>query len=86
MKKTLKGWRKFGGDLDKYLTEPCFIDEKLYMYLAEAQPPNFSDGNGIVQVGETHHEKNGILFYDTIEYCGNGKYKYLGCLPDMDIE
>lgn len=49
-KKTLKGWEKSDLDLDKYLTEPCEIDEDLSLYIGECVPPQYL-GGGLTQGG-----------------------------------
>lgn len=79
MKKTKRGWEKSNLNLDKYLTEPCEIDEELYNYIGETVAPEYCS-DGIIQLGEASYEKDGVLHYDTASFI-NGKYFYLGILP-----
>ena len=84
--KTRKGWEKSNLDLDKYLSEPCEIDESLSLYIGECVVPRYL-GGGLTQGGdpEKHEDcKNGkrIGFYLTTSHV-NGKYFYLGILPEF---
>ena len=79
--KTKKAWEKSGLDLDKYLTEPCLIDEDLFLYLGEIVAPQYC-GGGIVQLGEAERSEDGVQFYMSASHI-DGKYYYLGILPEF---
>lgn len=79
MKKTKRQWEKSNVDLDKFLTEPCEIDEALFVYLAEIVSPQYSS-ECIIQLGEAEYEKQGVLFYMSASSM-NKKHFYLGILP-----
>lgn len=79
--KTFKGWQKSGLNLDKYLTEPCRIDEELELYLGEIVAPQYC-GNNLTQLGEPEFKKEGVYFYMTA-YNFEGKSYYLGILPEF---
>lgn len=79
MKKTRKGWEKSNVNLDKYLTEPCEIDEDIYNLIGETVAPEYCS-NGLIQDGDAHCEIKGVLHHATASYV-NGKYFYLGILP-----
>lgn len=83
MKKTLKGWHRSGIDLDKYLPEPCEIDEGLFNYFGEIVAPKFCI-RGFVQLGECEYHDNvtDIDFYSSASHIGD-KYFYLGILPEF---
>lgn len=79
--KTYKEWDLSELNLDKYLTEPCEIDEELELYIGEIVAPQYL-GNGLTQMGEAEKDEDGIPFYMTTS-CVNGKYFYLGVLPEF---
>jgi len=81
--KTLKGWNNSGLNLDKFLSEPCRIDEDLYNYLAEIVPPQLCI-YGVIQLGEAEFRKDGIYYYMTASLV-NDKYFYLGILPEITL-
>ncbi len=85
-KKTLKGWEKSNVNLDKYLTEPCEIDEELSLYIGECVPPEYL-GGGLTQGGdcEKHElsEKGKKIGYYMTTSIVNNKYFYLGILPEF---
>lgn len=87
-KKTLKGWEKSNVDLDKYLTEPCEIDEELSNYIGECVAPQYLGWeNGLTQGGdpEKHEDSEDgepIGYYMTTLHI-NGKHFYLGILPEF---
>ncbi|WP_207425981.1 hypothetical protein [Pedobacter sp. SYSU D00535] len=85
-KKTLKGWEKSGLNRRDYLTEPCEIDEALYLDIAETVPVAYSN-DGLIQNGEaSRSERNDeweeVYFHETAVYIG-GKYFFLGVLPEF---
>lgn len=83
--KTRKGWDKSNIDLDKYLNEPCEIDEELYNYIAEVVMPNYHM-NGLIQGGDAiDTDENEVLTYQTVLYVNN-KYFYIGILPEFKDE
>lgn len=85
--KTLSGWKKSKINLDKYLTEPCEIDEELYHYVGEATAPSYID-KGLIQMGEAEYSEEAddsldhIMYYMTVSIV-NKKYFYLGILPEF---
>jgi hypothetical protein len=79
--KTYKKWIKSNLDLNEYLTEPCEIDEELYLYLAEVVSPQYSDGK-LIQTGEAEYTEDSVLFYMSASHIGD-KYFYLGILPEF---
>jgi len=85
-KKTRKQWEKSGIDLDKFMKEPCEIDEDLFNYLGEVVSPKYC-GAGLVQLGEAERhldDENGfpsIGMHMTASEV-NGKY-YLGIIPEF---
>jgi len=86
MKKTRKEWGKSKLDLDKYLTEPCEIDEELSLYIGECVAPKYC-GGGFAQGGdpEKHEDSEDgepIGFYMTTSIV-NGRHYYLGILPEF---
>lgn len=85
-KKTLKGWEKSDLDLDKYLTEPCEIDEDLSLYIGECVPPQYL-GGGLTQGGDCERHEDSedgepIGYYMTTRIV-NGRHFYLGILPEF---
>ena len=85
-KKTFKGWEKSNVDLDKYLTEPCEIDEELSLYIGECVPPIYLDRTltqgGDPEKHEDSEDGEPIGFYMTTSVV-NDKYFYLGILPEF---
>lgn len=81
MKKTRKGWEKSNLDLDKYLTEPCEIDEELSLYIGECVAPTYYS-DGLTQGGDPEKHEDSIGFYMTTSIV-NGKHFYLGILPEF---
>jgi len=89
-KKTLKGWEKSNVDLDKYLTEPCEIDEALSLYIGEVVPPHYLGvNNGLTQGGDAVKSEEAedcddedIYYYMTTLHI-SGKHFYLGILPEF---
>lgn len=81
--KTLKGWEKSPNlNLGEYLKEPCRINEELYNYIAEVVSPQYCS-DGIIQEGEPEFtNEDGIYHYMTVTLV-NGKYFYLGVLPEF---
>lgn len=80
--KTRKGWERSKLDLDVYLYEPCRIDEELHNYLGEIVAPQYCN-NGLVQLGEAERSDiDGTMCYMTSMHI-NGKYFYLGILPEF---
>lgn len=88
-KKTLKEWEKSNLSLDKYLTEPCEIDEELSLYLGEITIPNYSGGNGLTQCGDAIKEEvaadddEDYVYYYMTTLEVNNKCFYLGILPEF---
>jgi len=85
-KKTLKGWEKSKVDLDKYIDEPCEIDEELYCYILEIVPTHYSSkyaqqGGDACDSFENHKGKK-VFTYMTVKSV-NSKYFYLGILPEF---
>jgi hypothetical protein len=85
-KKTRNGWEKSKLDLDKYLTEPCEIDEEMMLYIQECVPPQYATyefGQGGDPI-KHEDDKDGepIGFYMTTSFI-NGKHFYLGVLPEF---
>lgn len=82
MKKSYKRWQKLNINLDKYLCSPCEIDEELYNYLGETVPPQYCS-NGFVQLGEcVYSDDIGTNYYMTASMY-EGKYYFLGILPEF---
>lgn len=86
--KTLKNWEKQAVDLDKYLDEPCEIDEDICLYIAEVVSPNYLGwDNGLIQGGdpEKHEEseKGKPIGYYMTTLSINNKHFYLGILPEF---
>ena len=81
MKKTRKGWEKSNLDLDKYLTEPCEIDEELSLYIGECVATTYC-GGGLTQGGDPEKHEDSIGFYMTTSIV-NSKHFYLGILPEF---
>jgi len=80
--KTRKGWEKSNLDLINYLTEPCQIDEELHNYLGEIVAPQYCY-DGLIQLGEAERtDDDGIFYYMSSSFV-NGKYFYLGILPEF---
>lgn len=79
--KTYKKWEKSNKNLDEYLQPLDQIDEELYNYLGEIVPAQYSSEN-FVQNGEAEFERYETLHYMT-GYHKNGKYFYLGVLPEF---
>lgn len=83
--KTFKGWQRSNLDLEDYLQEPCQIDEELHNYLGEIVAPQYCC-DGLIQLGEAERSDNdGIMYYMTSIFM-NGKYFYLGILPEFKQE
>jgi hypothetical protein len=85
-KKTYKGWEKSGIDLGEYLTEPCEINEELYLYIVECTHPEYS-WDGLIQGGDPVDSIEGddfdkIYTFMTV-FTDRGKYFYLGILPEF---
>lgn len=84
-KKTLKGWNKSNLNLDEYLTEPCEIDEELY--LGKYVPPQYW-GYIFTQCGEVqkhqYSEGNKLIAYFMSASKVKNKYFYLGILPEFN--
>lgn len=85
-KKTFKGWEKSNIDLDKYLNEPCEIDEELSLYIGEIVPPQYLDC-GLTQGGDCQitddSEDGGLIGYYMTTSIVNDKHFYLGILPEF---
>jgi hypothetical protein len=84
--KTFKKWEKSNLDMDKYLDTPCEIDEELYLDILEYVPPHYL-GELAQQGGDAidsfRNEKGKKVFtYMTVNSI-NGKYFYLGILPEF---
>ena len=79
--KTLKDWENSKLDLDDYLKEPTEINEELANYISGCIAPVYSS-NEFTQGGDPRKEEHDILFYQTFMYL-NGKYFYLGILPEF---
>lgn len=84
--KTLKGWNKSKLDLNKYLTEPCQIDEELSLYISECVSPIYCGSKHfdtwLIQGGNAEKYEDSIGFYMTTSI-SNGKHFYLGILPEF---
>lgn len=86
-RKTYKEWQKSNLDLDKYLPEPCEIDEELALYIGECVPPVYLGPNGLCQGGDAQASvgkwpNDEVLTYMTVSNV-NGKDFYLGILPEF---
>lgn len=84
--KTLKDWEESSLNMDSYLNEPCEIDEELYLDILECVPPHYL-GELAQQGGDAidsfKNEKGKEVFtYMTVNNV-NGKYFYLGILPEF---
>lgn len=82
-KKTLKQWEKSNLDLDKFLFEPCEIDEEMFNWIGEIISPQYL-GEGIVQGGDCDRHVDGVGFYATAYHDSQfNTYFYLGILPEF---
>jgi len=84
--KTKEEWDTSGLPLDYYMPEPCEIDEEMYMYIAKWVCPHYLE-DGLIQCGEPIRATYGelmeeIMIRATVSEV-NGKYFYLGELPDF---
>lgn len=82
--KTLKEWEKSGLDWNEYFKPGDQIDEETFLYIGEEVGSNYSDQN-FMQCAEAEDSKNGIDTYSTAFATNDGKYYYLGILPDFNI-
>lgn len=88
--KTKKGWDKSGLNLDKYLTEPCEIDEEMYMYIGECVAPKYCSpwltqgGDPETSAPSFNEEDDDVFYYMTVSEV-NDRYYYLGILPEFRI-
>ena len=80
--KTLIEWEKSNLNFDKYITEPCEVDEDLIVSLAY-HVGNISDyENGITQINEAEDsDEKGNLIYATFIEKYN-KFYYIGNFID----
>ena len=81
-KKTYKSWEKSEVDLDKYLDEPCEIDEALDLYIGECVAPKYLS-YGLTQGGDCVFEDDLNTRYYMTTSVVNGKHFYLGVLPEF---
>lgn len=85
--KTKDEWDESDLNLSDYLTEPCEIDEGLYLYIGEIVAPSYCTP-GLIQCGEAdrqepaYYQDDPIMFRKTVSEV-NGKYFYLGILPEF---
>lgn len=82
MKKLRQFEKQEEKSLTEFLPEPCEIDEELYLHITCGYvAPSYSDTN-LNQAGEAERSKEGIYHYMTVSHV-NGKYFYLGVLPEF---
>jgi hypothetical protein len=81
--KKFKAWEKSKLNLNEYLIEPCQIDEELYLSIGSIVVPK-CNLNGFIQCGEAEYEKDDMFYYMTVSIV-NGKYYYLGILPEFYV-
>ena len=84
--KTLKQWEKSKLDLDEFLTEPCQIDEALYLDILECVGATYSTDyaqqGGDPMDSFYNDDDEQVFTYFTVKAV-NDKYFFLGILPEF---
>lgn len=80
--KTLKQWEKSGNNLSEFLSPGDWINEDLYLYIAEIVPPCYCSRN-FVQGGDPDRSEEDVFFYNTVYMTEDNRYLYLGILPEF---
>lgn len=84
--KTKKGWDASNLSLSVYMKEPTEIDEEMYMYISEVVAPHYLRQD-LTQGGDPYgampaEDGTTVFTYMTVSEV-NGKYFYLGILPEF---
>lgn len=85
MKKLKQFERQEEKDLTEFLENPCEIDKEMYYHIICGYvSPSYSGNDGIAQAGEPEKNVDGVYYFMTVSHI-NGKYWYLGVLPEFKI-
>ena len=85
MNKTLENWQESNKDFLDYINPMDEIDEDLYNHFLEITVPKYAkryNNQDCYQIGEAFDEVDNVFLYETFTSL-NGKYFYLGILPEF---
>lgn len=83
--KTLQAWEESELEWDDFFKPGDRIDEEVFLHISEEVGESYSSFN-LIQCAEPVDSKNGIETHVTALKTNDGRYYYLGVLPDFNME